>query len=245
MSKREIQVSRNPEELKEAAADLFIKIAIEAINDHETFSVALSGGSTPRGLYSLLASEKYRSAVDWTRGVFFFGDERNVPTDSDESNYRMANETLLGPLGIDPARVHRWQTELGIDEAAVRYDAALREYLGESPHGFDLILLGLGEDAHTASLFPNTPALGEDSRFAVANFVEKLNDSRLTVTFPLLQNAANVVFLVSGSPKAEAVTHVLEGEFRPEDYPAQLVQPVNGNLFWLIDEDAASLLKAA
>ena len=245
MATREIQIKENAAALNEAAAELFIRIAQEAIDQHKWFSVALSGGSTPRSLYSLLASESYSSAIDWSRVSFFFGDERNVPPDSDESNYRMAHETLLGPLGINAKQVHRWRTELpDIDDAARSYEADLRNYLDRSKRGLDLVLLGLGDDAHTASLFPHSPALREKERLAVVNPVEKLHADRLTMTFPAINSAVNIMFLVSGKGKSEAVASVLEAEHNPDQYPAQSVQPDNGRLYWLVDKDAAADLKS-
>ena len=242
MFERQILIKRDLDELSRPAADLFTTIAREAIETHENFCVALSGGSTPRHLYSLLAAE-YSSAFDSTRVSFFFNDERNVPADSTESNYRMANETLLGPLGIDPDRVHRWHTELaGVDEVAAEYENELKRHFKQTGRRFDLVLLGLGNDAHTASLFPRTAALHENERLAVANWVEKLDEYRLTITFPVINSAANVIFLVSGKEKAEAVARVLEGERRPEEFPAQFVNPENGTLYFLLDEAAASLL---
>ncbi|MEP6705205.1 MAG: 6-phosphogluconolactonase [Acidobacteriota bacterium] len=244
MPDREIHIKRDADELSRAAADLFIEIALRPIDEHQNFSVALSGGSTPRSLYSLLSSGSYRSSLDWKQVTFFFGDERNVPADSEQSNYRMAYETLLGPLGIRDEQIHRWETELpSVDDAASRYEEVIRGFCGSSKPGLDFILLGLGDDAHTASLFPHTSALEEKARFAVVNRVEKLNTSRLTLTFPFINRAANIVFLVSGQSKAEAVAHVLEGEYRPDNYPAQLVEPAGGRVIWLIDEPAASLLK--
>ncbi|MEO6334304.1 MAG: 6-phosphogluconolactonase [Pyrinomonadaceae bacterium] len=246
MPDREVHVKRDADELNRAAADLFIEIARRSIDDHQNFSVALSGGSTPRSLYCLLSSDNYRSAIDWKQVTFFFGDERNVPPDSGQSNYRMAYETLLGPLGIRAEHIHRWETELpSLDDAASRYEEVIRGFCGSSKPGLDFILLGLGDDAHTASLFPHTPALKEKAKFAITNRVEKLNTDRLTLTFPFINRAANIVFLVTGKSKAEAVAHVLEGEYRPDDYPAQLVEPLGGRVIWLIDEAAASLLKDA
>ena len=240
---REIVVKENLEELSKAAVDHFVQIANRSIVAHGSFSIALAGGSTPQHLYSLLASEPHRLKLDWNRVEFFFSDERHVPPDSDHSNYRMAKETLLDPLEISPAQVHRWQSELAdATEAASAYESELKAYFDRSKRSIDLVLLGLGEDAHTASLFPNTPALGEIDRLAVANWVEKLDSYRLTMTFTAINDAANVMFVVAGRYKKEAVKAVLEGEFRPDDFPAQLVNPESGELYWLIDEAAAGLL---
>jgi 6-phosphogluconolactonase len=240
---RKILINKDLYGLNSSAAKIFLEIGRDAIAKNGRFAVSLAGGSTPRAFYSLLASDEYGSAIDWIRVSFFFGDERNVGEDSPESNYGMASESLLRPLEVDSAQIYRWRTELpSVDETAAHYESSLKEYFHPSKPRFDLILLGLGPDAHTASLFPHTPALHETRRLAVANWVGKLGDHRLTITFPLINNAANVMFLVSGSEKAKAVKSVLEGDSLPDEYPAQLVQPTDGSLYWLLDEAAASLL---
>jgi 6-phosphogluconolactonase len=244
MFSRDIKVVKNADALSSLAANLFVDLARESIAIRGSFTVALAGGSTPRKLYSLLASQRYRNEFDWKRVSFFFGDERHVPPDSDESNYRMANETLLAPLNIIPENVHRWHAEFPDSSlAAEQYQDELKALLNSHRGSIDLVLLGLGDDAHTASLFPNTAALGESERLAVANWVEKLDAYRLTMTPLTINGARNIIFLVSGQEKAKAVAQVLEGEFRPEDYPAQLVIPQDGVVYWLLDEAAASQLK--
>jgi 6-phosphogluconolactonase len=240
-----IQVESSLEELTHAAAELIVRLARESLESRGHFLIALSGGSTPKQLYSLLASPKYRFTTDWNRIRYFIGDERNVPPDSPESNYRMVKETLLDPLKIPSENVIRWKTELGdVDQIATEYEAEIERALGEGGR-FDLVLLGLGSDAHTASLFPRTRALSEENELAVANWVDGLNAFRLTLTFPAINSAANVVFLVSGSEKARALAAVLEGDAAPNDYPAQGVKPTNGEIFWLIDEPAAQYLKSS
>jgi 6-phosphogluconolactonase len=240
---RQILIKQDLDELSSAAVDQFAQIANRSIIAHGSFSVGLAGGSTPSHFYSLLASDNHRLKLDWSRVDFFLGDERHVPPDSEQSNFRMAKETLLDPLDISPARIHRWQSELSdANEAANAYEAELKAYIDRSGRPLDLVLLGLGEDAHTASLFPNTSALREIDRLAIANWVEKLNSYRLTITFSTINEAANVIFLVAGRYKSEAVKMVLEGEFRPDDLPAQFVNPKSGDLFWMLDDAAASLL---
>jgi 6-phosphogluconolactonase len=211
------------------------------------FVLALAGGSTPKSLYNLLASENFRSQIDWQKVFFFFGDERNVLPDADESNFRMANENFLKPLQIPSENIFRWQTELEDTAKMVEnYEKAIVGFFdlaeNELPR-FDLILLGMGDDGHTASLFPGTEALRETKRIAVVNFVEKFDTKRLTFTFPTINNASNVVFLISGASKANSLKEVLEGESQPETFPSQNVNPKGGNLFWLIDAQAAQLLK--
>jgi 6-phosphogluconolactonase len=233
-------------ELSREAADLFVGLAREATRDKGRFTVALSGGSTPQALYKLLSSSDLRERVDWSKTIFFFGDERCVPPDSPESNFRMAYETLLEPLGIDGANVFRWKAEETSPEAAAEeYEAELARSFGTERPAFDLVLLGMGSDGHTASLFPHTVALNEQERNAVANWVPKLNAYRLTFTYPILNAAANVVFLVSGSDKAAVLRDVLYGPKRPDDLPSQGIQPQNGKLTWLIDDAAASFIRTS
>ena len=238
---RNIRVFESLEELVSAAAEMFIITARGAIQDHGRFNVALSGGSTPEPVYRFIA-ENDRHVIDWQKVFFFFGDERNVPYDSRDSNYRMVREALFLPLGIAPENIRAWQTSLeDPNEIASNYASDLESFFKGVPR-FDLVLLGLGDDGHTASLFPESPALREREKIATANWVEKLQTDRLTMTFPVLNNAANVIFLVSGSSKAGVVAQVLEGEFRPDDLPAQFINPEDGNLFWFLDKEAAAKL---
>ena len=238
-----IKILENLAEISRAAAEIFVSIGNQAIETNGRFSVALAGGSTPKSLYQLLVSDAYKNRIDWTRIFFFFGDERNVLPTDEESNFRMANENLLKPLQISEENIFRWQTES--KNAAENYEQTIKEFfdLSESEFPrFDLILLGMGDDGHTASLFPFTEALTETSRIAVENWVEKLNTNRLTFTFPTINNASNIIFLVSGASKAEVLRDVLEGEFIGEKLPSQNVKPINGELFWLIDTNSARLL---
>ncbi len=243
---KEVIIAKDSDELNRIAAEKFVSIARNALKRKDKFTVALAGGSTPKSLYNLLASEKFRSQIDWKKIFFFFGDERNVLPDSDESNFRMANENLFKPLQISPENIFRWEIELKDTEKIVEnYEKTIKEFFdlakNELPR-FDLILLGMGDDGHTASLFPFSKALRETKRFAVVNFVEKFNANRLTFTFPAINNASNVVFLVSGTTKANALKEVLEGKSQPEKFPSQNVNLKNGNLFWLIDTPAAQFL---
>ena len=241
---RDTRVFENLDQLSHAAAELFVEIGSYGIATRGRFVVALSGGSTPGSLYKLLASEQFKNALDWKKCFFFFGDERNVASDSPESNYRMANATLLSALPLHEDSVREWPTyKLVPEKIAKDYALEIENFFQGFPR-FDLVLLGLGSDGHTASLFPNTNALRENDEIAVANWVPKMDDHRLTLTFPVLNNAANLIFLVSGKEKAETVADVLEGEFRPDDLPAQFVQPVAGDLYWLLDRSAASELRS-
>ena len=240
-------IARDADEAYKLGAAKFASLARAAILKSGRFTVALAGGSTPKGLYQLLASEKFRALVDWSRVYFFFGDERNVSPDDAESNFRMARESLLEPLKISAENIFRGRTELeDAEKIAEDYERTIKNFFdlraGEFPR-FDLILLGMGDDGHTASLFPFTNALSEREKIAAANAVEKLNATRLTLTFPAINNAANVMFLVVGEGKAEVLRAVLEGENEPLKYPSQNVKTRDGNLFWLLDEAAAENLR--
>jgi 6-phosphogluconolactonase len=238
----EIRIVPDNVTLARAAAQEFHRVAEAAIRERGSFSVALSGGNTPRAVYSLVASEQ----LSWDRIHIFFGDERHVPPDHPDSNFRMASEALLSKVPIPEKNVHRIHAELDAETAAAEYDRELRDFFHLSDNNwprFDLVFLGIGEDGHTASLFPGSKALTETSRRVAANWVEKFKAFRITLTLPVLNHAAEVVFLVSGAGKAQILNEVL----RPgtQKYPAQSVQPENGRLLWLIDQDAGSLLRFA
>jgi 6-phosphogluconolactonase len=240
----EVKIVPDNAALAQTAAQEFHRLAEAAVQERGRFSVALSGGNTPRTVYSLLASE--HTQLPWHGIHVFFGDERLVPPDDPDSNFRMASESLLEKVSIPQENVHRIHSELGADTAAKKYDEELRQFFKLSDHDwprFDLIFLGLGDDGHTASLFPGSKALTEASSRVTANWVEKLQIFRITLTFPVLNHAAEVAFLVSGAGKAKILANVL----RPgaKTYPAQSVLPENGRLLWLADQDAASLLRVA
>ena len=237
MNSPNVRVFETPQRLAEAAAESFVEEAAKSMGDRGRFAVALAGGSTPKALYELLATG-YRSTLDWSGIHAFFGDERTVPPDHEDSNYRMAQEALLSrvPLGS----VHRMRGELDPAEAAALYEEELVEFFGGPPR-FDLVLLGIGEDGHTASLFPGTPALDVRDRWAVENPVEKLGTVRLTLTVPAINAAERVNFLVVGEGKAGALKEILEGDANPHEYPAKLVRPKCGAT-WMVDRAAAQLL---
>ncbi|WIG62082.1 MAG: 6-phosphogluconolactonase, eukaryotic type [Ktedonobacterales bacterium] len=225
-------------------AELFVRLSqIAAANGR--FSVALSGGSTPRTMHLLLASPEFRTQVNWSYVHFYWGDERCVPPEDQESNFRMARETLLDALPVQPAQIHRIRSEDTPESAAAQYENELRETFrlaqGEWPR-FDLIYLGMGPDGHTASLFPHTTALHVSDRIVVANYVPKLAASRITLTVPVLNNAAAVAFLVAGAEKASALAAVIDGPPNPDEYPSQRIAPSNGDLYWIMDRAASAHL---
>jgi 6-phosphogluconolactonase len=230
-----------PEELAEASARDFATMTQEAMDERGRFAVALAGGSTPKATYEVLARD-YANELDWSRVHVFFGDERTVPPDDEDSNYRMAYETLLSHVPV--GSVHRMRGELSPDEAAASYEEELRAFFGQvDVPRFDLILCGLGEDGHTLSLFPETAALDVNDRWVVANPVLKLGTTRLTLTVPVVNASRAVTFVVAGESKAEALKEVLEGDADPRAYPAKLVRPESGDLTWMVDRAAARSLK--
>ena len=234
--------------LAKAAADFFLQAAKEAVLAKGIFRVVLAGGTTPLSLYKLLASEPYSEQVAWDLVHVFFGDERCVPLDHPESNYRKAQQTLLGSVPLLPENIHRIPSELEPERAAETYEEKLLAYfssqidLGERQSAsFDLVLLGMGDDGHTASLFPGTQAVHEETRWVAAQYIDKLAAWRITLTPAILNQARQVVFMVSGANKSYTLQRVLYGAYQPDRYPAQIIQPGDGRLTWLVDEAAASL----
>lgn len=230
----------NAEQVARAAADRFTEIAQASIADRGRFSVALSGGSTPRLTYELLASPDYRDRIAWGSVHIFFGDERSVPPTHEESNYRMASEAMISRLPIPTENVYRMIGEDDPATAARLYEKALRSFFNDAPWPrFDLVLLGMGDDGHTASLFPHTPALTERQAWVVANPVEKFKTFRLTLTPPTINHAAHILFMVTGAAKAARLAEVMHGPRDPERLPSQMIQTVDGSLTWLVDKASA------
>lgn len=227
-----------------AAAELFIARGISAIAAHGAYYVVLAGGSTPKAAYTLIAQPQYADRLDWSKVQLFWGDERCVDPDDIESNYRMARETLITPLRIPLSNIHRMHGEIQPTEAAEQYEVLLRRIWREAAlPRFDLVLLGMGDDGHTASLFPHTPALNETGRWVAAHYVDRVGMWRLTLTAPAINSAACVAFLVTGANKAARLKAVLRGAKRPHDLPSQMIAPTNGDLLWLVDADAGRLVK--
>ena len=239
MSKKQIKIFPTVDELNQFAASEFKRLSRESIVERERFTVSLSGGSTPKKLFQLLTSDVFRSQIEWQKIHFFFGDERNVPITSDESNYRMVNENLFAKVNISSENIHRFMTENGDSETvAIMMEEEIQRFFklkaSEFPH-FDLIFLGMGADGHTASLFPETSALKEVKRIVVENYVEKFETFRLTFTYPTINNAKNIIFLIAGEDKSEALHEVLEGTPNSNKFPSQGIAPKDGNLLFLID----------
>lgn len=225
-----------------AAAELFVEAARNAVNEKGRFTVALTGGSSPVQLYKMLAKEPYSSQVEWGRVFVFWGDERWVPLDDDRSNALMAYDTLLNHVPISKQQVFpMWAEGAEPEEFADEYKNQLKRVLGENGV-FDLILLGMGDDGHTASLFPETAVLKEEKAWVKAYFLEPQQMYRITLTAPLINRAKEIVFLVHGENKAGALQEVLEGDRNPSQYPAQLIVPTGGKVSWFVDYAAASKL---
>jgi 6-phosphogluconolactonase len=244
---REIRILADANAIAQTAAAEFLEAAKQAVSEKGNFSVALSGGSTPKALYGLLiANQILQATVPWGKIQFYFGDERHVPPDDPDSNFRMATEAMLAKAPVDAQQVHRIKGEnRDAAQAAEEYEEDLRTSFrlaeGQLPH-FDLVLLGMGPEGHTASLFPGTKALKEKRRLVVSNWVGKLYTDRITLTPPVLNNAARVVFMVQGAEKAPALKAVLEGPYEPDQLPAQIIKPKQGKVLWLVDPAAAAML---
>ncbi len=246
----EVRVLPDGEAIAKRCAQRFVEIAIAAVRERGSFHVALAGGSTPKILYSLLVEDPaLRSQVPWDKMHVFFGDERHVAPDDPQSNFCMARETMFAKSPLKPEQVSRIKGEFpAAEDAAKEYDQALRTYFklseGQFPR-FDLVLLGMGSEGHTLSIFPGTKALRENRRIAVHNWVGRVLMDRITLTAPAVNNAANIIFMVTGADKAPALTAVLERFYEPDQLPAQLIQPLNGTLLWLVDDAAGSMLTRA
>lgn len=243
----EIVVARDSAELSYKAAELLVGCIFETLSRKERFSMALSGGATPQTLFSLLVEDDYfKNTIPWEKIHFFWGDERHVPPQDEQSNYRMAHDIMLAKAQVRTDNIHRMPTEqTDAGKVAQGYEQELRQFFelaADQLPVIDFNLLGIGPDGHTASLFPETTALLENRRLVVANWVEKFQTHRITMTAPVLNNAATIVFLVSGRQKADILQQILEGEHRPNQLPAQLIRPRQGRLLWLVDQAAAGRL---
>ena len=248
-----IEIQSDSTSLARAAAHYFVTLANEAIANRGRFAVALAGGSTPKATYKLLATQEFAERVDWSRVHIFWGDERCVPPEHPDSNYRMACEAWLDHVPLPAGNVYRIRGELEPAWGASEYEETLRTFFSPSAREeesegemaiacFDLILLGMGDDGHTASIFPGTTAIDEQTLWVMAHFVENLHAWRITLTPVTINAAADVIFVVSGSGKANRLRQVLTGPYRPNSLPAQIIKPDTGRLRWLVDSAAAAFL---
>ncbi|HEY1803983.1 MAG TPA: 6-phosphogluconolactonase [Terracidiphilus sp.] len=242
-------VDPNPAALARRAADFFVEQALEAVTARGVARIAISGGSTPKAAFSTLSEqgEEWRERMPWSKLDLWWVDERCVPPDDADSNYRMTREALLDHVPLKPDQIHRMEGEREPDDAAARYEADLRKTFGLTGAGlprFDLVQLGMGPDGHTASLFPHTDALRVTDRLVTANYVEKLDTWRVTLTRPVINQARQVFFLIAGTDKTMILNEVWEGPLDPERLPSQFIMPMNGILTLLLDQAAAALLPA-
>jgi 6-phosphogluconolactonase len=244
---REVRILPDGAALARRAAELIVEAAATAVREKGVFHISLAGGSTPKVLYGLLATDPVlKSQMPWDKTQFFFGDERHVPPDDSESNFRMANESMLSKVALKPEQVSRVKAEYeDAEKAAQEYEQTLRTRFklsdGQLPR-FDVLLLGMGDEGHTLSLFPGTKALHDNGRLVMSNWIGKLFTERVTITAPVANNSALAIFMVTKADKALALKGVLEGPYEPEQLPSQLIQPNNGRLLWLVDTAAASKL---
>lgn len=236
-----LNIFNNSDEAIKAVAAYFIKLAQQAISENGQFNVSLSGGSSPKKLYELLASADLKEQIDWTKVYFFFGDERYVAHDHPDSNYLMSYDALFAPLSISEEQIFKVDTTLDPASAALNYQRDICNHFNDEPV-FDLVLLGLGDDAHTASLFPHTSLLWIDEEFVKEVYLEDKAVYRISMTAPLINKAKNIAFLTFGEGKANAIKFVLEGDKDIDNYPAQLINPSNGDLQWFMDEAASAKL---
>ena len=246
---QKIQIVADAEAMSKAAAETLVQHIGKTLQTRDVYSIALSGGSTPRRLYALLADDPdLRRQIPWQQIHFFWGDERHVPPEHPDSNYRMADTALLSKVPIPATNIHRIRAEdPDAAKAAADYEQEIRRFFkidsGQVPR-FNCVLLGMGSDGHTASLFPGTAALAETKRLVVSNWVKKFQSYRMTLSLPVINNAAYILFLVAGREKAETLKAVLEGDSKTIQFPAHCIQPTQGKLTWLLDRPAASRLKS-
>jgi 6-phosphogluconolactonase len=244
----QINRSGNIDELSSKFADWMIEYIRLELAGADRFTICLSGGSTPKKLYKLLATEKFASKIDWAKMHVFWGDERYVPFEDETNNAKMAFDVLLNHVPIPPNQIHRIRTDIPPEESAKQYAIILQQYFPVNPQQsrwmtFDLTLLGLGDNAHTLSLFPGEPLIHETNSLVEAVFVKEVNSERITLTAPAVNHSKRIAFLVAGRDKAQALAQVIEGNFNPDLYPAQVIRPANGELYWFVDEAAAALTK--
>lgn len=239
-----IKVFEDQSEIAVTAAEQFVQIAAQSIAEKGKFTVALTGGSSPERLYDLLAHPEYQEKIDWSKVYVFWGDERWVPLDNDQSNAKLADRTLLSKVPIPQDHIfYMWTGDKSPEEYAKEYENKVREHLGESLQ-FDLVLLGMGPDGHTASLFPNQAVVNEKEKLVNAYYLAPQSMYRITLTAPLINKARHIIVMLYGENKANALYEVLEGKRNYNQYPSQLLNPISGDLTWLVDQASAKLLRS-
>jgi 6-phosphogluconolactonase len=236
-----LHICKDNNDLSMQAAAWIAAIIKQTLEKQDRFTLALSGGSTPQKLNGLLSNYPYKEEIEWSKVHIFWGDERVVPLEDERNNAKMAFDTLLDKVDVPMQQIHIMRTDIEPAEAAVEYEKVLQKYFGSSGYTLDLVLLGMGDDGHTLSLFPGTSAIHENEKWVTSLFLDSQNMYRVTLTAPFVNRSATVAFLTSGKSKAPALAQVLEGEFNPDHYPAQLIKPV-GELHWFVDEEAMTRL---
>jgi 6-phosphogluconolactonase len=241
----ELHVYKDPDELSHAVAKWIADSIAATLKQQDRFTIALSGGSTPKALHKILAASPYKEQIDWSKLHVFWGDERDVPFQDDRNNAKMAYDTLLNFVPIPPYHIHVMRTDISPEESAAEYEKILHFYFDQTATSFDLVLLGMGDDGHTLSLFPDTAAVHEEKAWAIAYYLKAQDMYRITLTKTIVNRAARVAFLTAGTGKAYALKEVLKGEYNPDLYPSQEIKPTAGELHWFVDEAAAAGLKNA
>lgn len=239
----QVHISQNIDSLSHDIAEWLIADIQKALSKGDRYTISLSGGNTPKELYTLLAKPPYRDQIEWGKIHIFFGDERYVPFNDDRNNGKMAYETLLRHVPIPENQIHYFNTTFPPEQSAREYNKILHTYFDGKQNTFDLVLLGMGDDGHTLSLFPGTAVIYENKKWVKAYFVEKLNMYRITLTVPVVIRSSSIAFLAVGEKKAATLKQVIEGDYDPDKYPSQIIKPLNDNLNWFIDKAASSLLQ--
>ena len=239
----EVDIAKDVEELSSYVADWLVHYAAQVLEKQPRFTIALSGGSTPKKLYQLLASEEYKEKINWSRVHIFWGDERYVPFDDEKNNAKMAFDTLLKHVPVSASQIHIMRTDIDPALSASEYEKILHNYFDGQTHSFDLALLGIGDNAHTLSLFPHYDVIHEQEKWVSAFFLKEQNMYRITLTAPIVNRSACIAYLVTGTDKAEALHHIVSDQFNPDEYPAQIIKPVNGEIYWFVDEAAGAKLE--
>lgn len=238
----ELHISENKDSLSHELAAWIADDIQKVLSERDRYTFVLSGGSTPKELYKLLAAPPYHDQIKWEKVHFFFGDERYVPFDDERNNGKMAYETLLKHIAVPKEQIHYMNTTIPPEQSAQEYEKTLHQYFQEDSHTFDLVLLGIGDDGHTLSLFPQTKVIHEEHNWVYAYFVDKLDMNRITLTPPVVNQASSVIFLAAGEKKSATLKEVIEGKYNPDIYPSQVIKPTDGNLIWFIDKSAAEQL---
>jgi len=239
-----LKIAENIDVLSEHVAELIVSSVKNTLEQKDQFTLVLSGGSTPQKLYRLLASDKLRNKIDWNKLHIFWGDERYVPFEDENNNAGMAFEALLNHVPAPKEQIHIIRTDINPDQSAIEYEKIIKTYFPDPDKTFDMVLLGLGNDAHTLSLFPGSPLLHEKQNWVKSLYLKKQEMHRITLMPSVVNGADAILFLVSGADKAAAVNHILSEEYNPDLYPAQIIQPYNDNLYWFVDKPASADLQS-